>query len=204
MPALLPLPFTSQLPTRMLCRHAAPPETQVYTAAPPPPQPPYSAAGQTPGSVALSWTSVLILLGATLTTVAGSFIVFVLYLRPVLRAAERAAAAAERAAQEMEVAAVVSCRPACCPAGCRRGLLLEEEPLLKAWSWRARGFACCTMPACPPSAPAVFPCPPNSHPLPPHPTRPGPAPAGDGAHCQDDAGGPAADLPGHAARQQGI
>jgi hypothetical protein len=80
----------------------------VYTAAPPPPQPPYAVAGQPPGSVALSWTSVLILLGATVTTVAGSFIVFMLYLRPVLRTAERAAAAAERAAQEMEVAATVS------------------------------------------------------------------------------------------------
>ena len=118
----------------MLCRHAAPPETQVYTAAPPPPQPPYAAAGQPPGSVALSWTSVLILLGATLTTVAGSFTVFMLYLRPVLRTAERAAAAAERAAQEMEVAATVRCRPGCWPASCCHCLLVAQL-LLQSRYW---------------------------------------------------------------------
>lgn len=47
------------------------------------------------------------LVGATVTTLAGSFIVFVLYLRPAIKAAERAAEAAERAAIEMEIAAQV-------------------------------------------------------------------------------------------------
>ena len=75
--------------------------------------PPPHAASQPPGSLAASWTTVLVIMGITITTVAGGFIAFVLYLRPVLRTAERAAAAAERAAQEMEVAAVVSSLPSC-------------------------------------------------------------------------------------------
>jgi flagellar basal body-associated protein FliL len=50
-----------------------------------------------------------LVVGVTISTVAGSFIMFMLYLRPVLKAAEKASTAAERAAQEMETAAKVRC-----------------------------------------------------------------------------------------------
>lgn len=57
--------------------------------------------------MATSWLTLIVVVGVTVSTVAGSFIAFVLYLRPVLQAAERATAAAEKAAKEMEVAAQV-------------------------------------------------------------------------------------------------
>lgn len=60
-----------------------------------------------PGVAGPSWFTVAVLVGASVTTLAGGFIVFVLYLRPVLKAAERAALAAEEAAQQMDVAAQV-------------------------------------------------------------------------------------------------
>lgn len=90
------------------CRLGAPPlaQPQQQVAVPPPPPPP--PPGSPPPAAAfpsLPPLSVLVLVGATITTLAGSFIAFMLYLRPVLAAAERAAAAAERAASEMEAAA---------------------------------------------------------------------------------------------------
>lgn len=87
----------------MRCR----PEPQVYQAAPPPPLPPPPTGPLPASSTVLSWLPVVVLVGAAITTLAGSFVAFVLYLRPVLVAAEKAAAAAERAAQEMGVAAQV-------------------------------------------------------------------------------------------------
>lgn len=59
-----------------------------------------------------------VVVGLTISTVTGSFIMFVLYLRPVLKAAEKASTAAEKAALEMETAAKVRCRSSCCD--CRR------------------------------------------------------------------------------------
>ncbi|KAL4427815.1 hypothetical protein ABPG75_001904 [Micractinium tetrahymenae] len=68
--------------------------------------PPLQAPGALqPGVAGPSWFTVMILIGASVTTLAGGFVVFVLYLRPVLKAAERAAVAAEEAAKQMEVAA---------------------------------------------------------------------------------------------------
>lgn len=72
---------------------------------PPPLPPPSESIYHRPA--ALSWFTVLLIAGMTVSTVAGSFLVFVLYLRPVLKAAERATKAAETAAVEMEVAAKV-------------------------------------------------------------------------------------------------
>ncbi|PRW56655.1 ankyrin repeat [Chlorella sorokiniana] len=68
-------------------------------------RPSSSSSSSSTAFASLPPLSVLVLVGATITTLAGSFIAFMLYLRPVLAAAERAASAAERAAQEMETAA---------------------------------------------------------------------------------------------------
>jgi hypothetical protein len=48
-----------------------------------------------------------VIVGVTISTVCGSFIAFVLYLRPIILTAGRASEAAEKAAKEMEVAALV-------------------------------------------------------------------------------------------------
>lgn len=90
------------------CRLGAPPLAQPpqQVGVPPPPPPPPPGSPPPPAAFpSLPPLSVLVLVGATITTLAGSFIAFMLYLRPVLAAAERAAAAAERAASEMEAAA---------------------------------------------------------------------------------------------------
>ena len=92
--------------SRTHCRLPPSAQPQHHVAVPPPPPPP--PPGSPPPASAFSSLpplSVLVLLGATITTLAGSFVAFVLYLRPVLAASERAAAAAERAALEMEAAA---------------------------------------------------------------------------------------------------
>ena len=83
-------------------------QQQLAVGVPPPQPPPPPPAGPTPASAAaLSGLSALVLAGAAVTTLAGSFIVFVLYMRPAIKAAEKAALAAERAALEMEEAAQV-------------------------------------------------------------------------------------------------
>lgn len=69
--------------------------------------PPQGPGAFQPGVAGPSWFTVMILVGASVTTLAGGFVLFILYLRPVLKAAERAAAAAEEAAKQMEVAAQV-------------------------------------------------------------------------------------------------
>lgn len=72
---------------------------------PPPPPPPPPGSPPPAAFPSLPPLSVLVLVGTTITTLAGSFVVFMLYMRPVLKASERAAEAAERAASEMEAAA---------------------------------------------------------------------------------------------------
>ncbi len=69
--------------------------------------PPQGPGAFQPGVAGPSWFTVMILIGVSVTTLAGGFVLFILYLRPVLKAAERAAAAAEAAAKQMEVAAQV-------------------------------------------------------------------------------------------------
>lgn len=56
-------------------------------------------------SPAVSWFAVAVVFGLTLSTLAGTFIVTVLYLRPTLKAAEKAAVAAGVAAVQMDIAA---------------------------------------------------------------------------------------------------
>ena len=95
-------PQLSRRPPR--CRPGAPPQQRAVGVPPPgPPPPPTGAAALGPAS----WFQLLLIAGITATTLAGGFILFVLYLRPLLAAAQRATLAAERAALEMEVAARV-------------------------------------------------------------------------------------------------
>lgn len=54
-----------------------------------------------------SWMAVAMVTCLTLTTMCGGAIAFLIYLRPVIKAAQRAAEAAEAAAEEMETAAKV-------------------------------------------------------------------------------------------------
>lgn len=51
------------------------------------------------------WLPVLLVFCMTLISLAGSFVVFVLYIRPLLKQAEKAAVAAEEAAKQMDTAA---------------------------------------------------------------------------------------------------
>ena len=165
---------------------------------PPPGAPPPQAAAGSP-----SWFSVLVVVGASVTTLAGGLVVFVLHLRPVLKAAERAAAAAEVAARQMEVAALV-----------RHGVGKRRVTLVQHAAVRQNGGRQhCTQPLSCHRA-ADLPCwrlSPLPHPV--APANPGPPSrnwscfiqslvrcfaAGDGEDGTGDAGGHAADVPGHA------
>lgn len=93
-----------------------PPEASLSVAVSPSPPPhaapayaypsPYYAA---PLGGVVTWTSVFIVSCLTLTTLAGSFIAAVLYIKPMLEAAEKASLQANIAALQMEKAAQVRC-----------------------------------------------------------------------------------------------